>query len=108
MGSNGPLDRLAVVLCTAVVGYGPRPLTILVQIHAGWDNCFVDLLPEFTLRGSQTGADVEASASASSSGVSGKAVLRDYTCRVRNSMRDIHEAPRPGLWDMQPHSDKRT
>jgi hypothetical protein len=83
------------------------------QVGLGQLFRYLDLLPEFTLRGAGVGTGKghdddndnddtrEVSSSAAGSG-KGTGFWRDYTLSCAELTCDIHEEFRPGLWDMQP------
>jgi hypothetical protein len=70
------------------------------QVGLGQLFRYLDLLPEFTLRGAGAGAG-----KGSGAGGSGGGFWRDYTLSCAELTCDIHEVFRPGLWDMQPHQN---
>ena len=84
------------------------------QVGLGQLFRYLDLLPEFTLRGAGTGTSTSAvegdehdnagTGKGSSDGASG-GFWRDYTLSCAELTCDIHEEFRPGLWDMQPHDN---
>jgi hypothetical protein len=67
------------------------------QVGLGQLFRYLDLLPEFTLREAGVGEGK------GSGGGAGGGFWRDYTLSCAELTCDIHEAFRPGLWDMQPH-----
>jgi hypothetical protein len=73
------------------------------QVGLGQLFRYLDLLPEFTLRGAGVGDGAGAVENNTGKGVGGGGGFwRDYTLSCAELTCDIHEEFRPGLWDMQP------
>jgi hypothetical protein len=79
------------------------------QVGLGQLFRYLDLLPEFTLRGAGTSAGAvennTVEARSTSAGKGGGGFWRDYTLSCAELTCDIHEEFLPGLWDMHPHDN---